>query len=489
MKTLRIKRLKKGKKKKFFYALIFILISALNINAQNLTLVDLQDILNKSNWEEVNQFLLNKNWEYFSFKTEIITQLKTITWTYNKSNSDTPEAWLLVYVNNGIPIKIDYSVSNTQPFTIIEKSMDANGYKQDNSKVEDDEVISKYSNSKFTIKITTEVSKNNYDSISSNEDSTAYYNFLFYNKSSTIEVNNGKKETFDIVNDVIVKIEYTLINGKIEGEYIIYYYANIRDRNINYYPDSRIKRIGYFLNGVANGNFKEYDIDGNLSSEYFKKNGKTNGTMKEYYQNGHLKAESNFIDDVQEGAVIEYSENGLVNARYTCKDNMINGIYASFIENKKDEEKEFINGTLTGKYRKYYYNSNGDLFQILRGNYLNGKPNGKWQLEEFATEGRVRIISLFNYSGGLRNGGFLLVELDRLLVGNYLDDKLDGELRIYVNSEQMRLESINSTDTANMRLIIIEYFNSGQRNGEWKYYDLKGSLIYSEKYKDGILKK
>ena len=47
------------------YMLLFFLLLLEGSFAQNLTLSDLENISNKTNWEYVNQYLLNKGWEYY----------------------------------------------------------------------------------------------------------------------------------------------------------------------------------------------------------------------------------------------------------------------------------------------------------------------------------------------------------------------------------------------------------------------------------------
>lgn len=64
--------------------LSIIVFGFLNSNAQRLTLTDLTNLCNKKNWEDVNQFLLSKNWSYYDSKKGSDFKYNTITWTFNK---------------------------------------------------------------------------------------------------------------------------------------------------------------------------------------------------------------------------------------------------------------------------------------------------------------------------------------------------------------------------------------------------------------------
>ncbi|MFT6982717.1 MAG: hypothetical protein ACJAUD_001486 [Crocinitomicaceae bacterium] len=138
--------------------LIFI---TLNGFSQKLKISDLQNICNKANWESVNQFLMNKNWEFAGSEKGSSFKYSTITWSYNKSYNDEAEAWFYLFTYDGLPNKISYSVFNKASYSIIQNSLTANGYKLVESAIEDNEVISTYQNNKFILKITTEKKEKN----------------------------------------------------------------------------------------------------------------------------------------------------------------------------------------------------------------------------------------------------------------------------------------------------------------------------------------
>jgi len=63
---------------------ITILSSLSVVEGQILTLSELETICSKKNWEDVNNFLVNKGWEYFDSKKGVSTRYSTIRWSYEK---------------------------------------------------------------------------------------------------------------------------------------------------------------------------------------------------------------------------------------------------------------------------------------------------------------------------------------------------------------------------------------------------------------------
>ena len=177
---------------KYVYLIAFAFFSVLNANSQKLTLTDLQNTCNKTNWEYVNQYLMNKDWEYYDSEKGSSTKYNTITWSYNKSYGDKAEAWFYIFTYEGFPNKINYFVFNKPSYSIIQKSLSTLGYKLTESEIKDNEIISTYTNSKFILKITTKKrEKDNYYSY--NEKSITAYSFLLIKKSGIYDPDNGNK--------------------------------------------------------------------------------------------------------------------------------------------------------------------------------------------------------------------------------------------------------------------------------------------------------
>ena len=389
-------------------ALGLILFLSINSFGQKLSLTDLQNISNKTNWEYVNQYLMNKGWEYYESEKGSSTKYNTITWSFNKSYDDKAQAWFYLYTYEGLPNKINYSVFNKPSYTIIQKSLSSAGYKLSNSEIEDNELISTYTNNKFILKITTEKRERKY------EESLTGYDFLLIKKSGIYDPDNGKKT--DYYYGDIKQSEYTLKNGKMNGLLTVFY------------NNGDIQKKGNYTNGKANGAFTEYDDEGNVTASYTMKNGLKNGILK-FYENNKISHSTTFADDIKNGQYIEY----------------------------------------------YYNDDDGELFLKQYGQYLNDEKNGAWKLYVIE-EGKERLVTYTNYKESFKNGLFQEAKGDSLIIGNYQNDKLNGEYKIYRDFMKMLVGGIIRTDINNLTLIADGKYYDDKKSGYWKNYDLTGAL-------------
>lgn len=391
---------------------LFLFLS-INCFGQKLSLLDLQNISNKTNWEYVNQYLINIGWEYYESEKGSSTKYNTITWSFNKSYDDKAQAWFYLYTYEGLPNKINYSVFNKPSYTTVQNSLGSNGYKLSNSEIEDNELISTYENSKFILRITTEKRERKYD------ESLTGYNFLLIKKSGVYDPLNGKKT--DYYYDDIKKSEYTLYNGKMNGQLTVYHY------------NGTIKKKGTYSNGKANGTFTEYDESGNVTAKYSMKNDLKNGLL-EFYENNKISYSTTYSDDNKNGEYIEY-----------------------------------------------YYDDGNELFLKEYGQFLNDKKTGAWKLTVIE-DGKERLITFTNYKDGLKNGLFQDVKGDSLILGNYQNNKLSGEYKIYYDLTKMVLGGIISTDLNYLKLITEGTYYDDKKSDYWKNYDLTGALRNEGRY-------
>ena len=72
----------------------------------------------------------------------------------------------------------------------------------------------------------------------------------------------------------------------------------------------KVIRCKFFrFNGKKEGEYKEYDCDGQLRNIYNYKNGKLEGEHREYYPNGRLYKICNYKNNQKEGKYEEYDKN------------------------------------------------------------------------------------------------------------------------------------------------------------------------------------
>src|SRR5690606_5112831 len=209
-----------------------------------------------------------------------------------------------------------YSVFNKESYLLIQNSISSAGFKLIKSDIEDNQVVSTYGNASYTLTISTEKRKSDdyYDR------STTAYSIMLIKKAGIYDPDNGKKT--DYYYGDVVKAEYTLLNGKINGQAKTFHY------------NGKLKLIGNYTNGEKNGLFKEYDDNGNLEAEYTMSNGEMNGVLKTYYSNGKLKKSGNYLKGKEHGIFIEYDEYGNKEAEYTMANGMKNGVLKIYEEGK-----------------------------------------------------------------------------------------------------------------------------------------------------------
>lgn len=389
------------------FTLILILLFSTETFAQDLTLGDLQTICSKSNWEYVNQYLINKGWEYYDSQKGTLTKYNTINWSLNRSYGDKAEAWFYLYTYEGFPNKISYSVFNKPAYSKIQNSLSSFGYMLSGNEILDNEITSSYSNSKFILKITTEKRKKE-NNFSYYEESVTAYRFLLIKKAGIYDPNNGKKVDYWYGDKV--KSEYTLINGKVEGE------------AISYHENGALKTKGFYKDGKANGKFIDYDRNGNKEAEY------------------------NMIDD------------------------KLNGLARVFEQNKLSIERIYENGLLNGSYIEYHYEEGGDLNIKITGAYKNNEKNGTWYTL-FGVENKLDTVEVRNYKKGLKHGEFKEVaNSDTIEISNYYNDLREGP---YVMKTKNTAYMTNLNVPFDFWNTACEgFYSNGQRVGNWKKYSV-----------------
>jgi antitoxin component YwqK of YwqJK toxin-antitoxin module len=381
--------------------------------AQKLTLTDLSNLCNKKNWEDVNQILLAKGWTYYDSEKGNTYKYNTITWSLNKDYyEDKAQAWFHLYTYEGLPNKITYSVFNKESYSIIQNSITSADFKLIKSEIEDNVVISTYGNTNYTLKISTEKRKED----EWRDRSLTAYNITLFKKAGVYDADNGKK--IDYYYGDVVKVEYTLLNGKINGQLKVYH------------PNGNLKKIGYYNNGIENGLFKEYNENGNLESEYVMANGMKNGVLK-IYKEGKIDISSTYENDIKNGQVVNY----------------------------------------------YYNEETGKLQLKLVGEYLNDEKNGTWKLFFIEDDNTERILTLENYTKGIKNGQFQEINGDSLIICSYKNDQLFGEYKVYRDLLKTLFGGMIRTDISKLTLTSEGSYYDGLKNGYWKNYDLTGALI------------
>ncbi len=418
-----------------FFILIFLSQILLSAKAQTLSILELLQLSNKHDWESVNNFLVNKGWEYYNSKEGDDVSYNTVTWSYEKSAyNDKAQCWFELYTYTGFPNKVTYQFHDQITYNKIKNSLSTNGFKYIDTDIKDERVISKYVNSYFIILLS--YIRSERDDYSNTSHTT--YLITVIKKMGVYDDENGLKQTFD--TDGNLESEYTLKNGRING------LAKA------YYSNGRLMVLSNYVNGIKQGLSKEYDENGIQTALYNYVDGKPSGTYK-IYEEGKLKLTGTLLNGKKFGQFTVYDSDGNIDEEY-----IMNG------------------DSLHGPYTSYYYKE-GKLVLKITGNYLNDIKNGLWKVLKYK-DNKIDLLSSHMYLNGEYNGAFKEVSNDSIIFGTYEHGLLNGRYLIYKSLSSMLTGNLTG-DTADAVLTVVGNYHNGQKSGMWKYFYLT-SVLRSE---------
>ena len=472
------------------HTLVFILLIGNSCLAQNLSLQELTSLCNKPSWESVDDYLVNKGWEYYSSEKGQTNEYSTITWTYQKEIwSDKAVGWFFLYSYDNKTDKILMQFHNVNTYKTIKNSLNT-GYKLISSDILDETITAEYANDMFTITLV--VNQTDDDDYSDN--SKSIYFITIIRKQGVYDEDNGFKQYY---NNGELFAEVNLKDGKFNGLCKFYYTS-----------DGTLKMQGNYLNDEKNGKFIEYDYDGSLS-EYTYVKGLLNGPYTIYYLNGNKKIQGNLKNGEKNGRVTSFSEDGSKEAEITYLNGIGNGPFVFYYSNGKirmsgnyenDELDGLIrefdeggnltgeyykkSGTMNGKFIAYSYNDENVLTFKSQGNYLDGMQDGKWEYFIFENN-KPELIGYKTYSLDELDGPYYYFSGDSIIVTNYDNGLLNGNHLVYYDLGSWLLGGVPK-DTANCVLISNGNYKNGLKNGFWKEYSISGQLLREGNYNENL---
>ncbi len=231
-----------------FKLLIFLFLSvSFVVNAQDLTLTELQKLCDSQKWDALNSILMNKGWQYHDSETEY-DQSSIITYAHSKSYSDSERAsaWLYIYVKNNVVEKVCYVSTETAHKNIFE-SLETLKYKYIDNNINNQSIETTYRNSNFTLTILTETEKRSFSDVT-----FAKHIITLIKKKGAFDKDNGSKVEY---LDDGGYAKYTLVDGVIEGEVKVFYESGV------------LKEVFFLKNEERDGSDKSYYEDGNIELE------------------------------------------------------------------------------------------------------------------------------------------------------------------------------------------------------------------------------
>ncbi|WP_317897130.1 toxin-antitoxin system YwqK family antitoxin [Aurantibacillus circumpalustris] len=417
---------------------------SLNLNSQSLSLNELFSLCNRKNWDEVNEVLLLKGWEFHDSRKGDDNHYSTITWSFDKNSyNDRAPGWFHLYTFEDLPNKIFYTFTNKKYYNVLKSSISSAGMVLVKSSIEDNQIVAKYSNAKFYISLISE--KREKENYSEDENSLTAYSVELIKKEGVYDNENGLKQSFDENGNITY--EYTLRNNVIHGNAKVYYSSGQVKSNTN------------FLNGNKHGHSIEYDENGDIISEFNYINGEKNGLYK-IFENNKIVLEGFLKNGIKSGAFKTYDDNGFI-----------------------DQEYYFKNDLLDGQYIAYDYIDNKLALKTI-GTYLNDAKSGLWQTFKI-TDKKTELLMFTNYINNEKEGAFKRVKNDSIIFGNYKADQLNGEYLVFTSLNTLFFGRIDG-DTTNSPLIVKGFYSNGFKTGYWQYYAISRSIIKEGRFYEDL---
>jgi antitoxin component YwqK of YwqJK toxin-antitoxin module len=239
---------------------------------------------------------------------------------------------------------------------------------------------------------------------------------------------DGEFRQYDLAGDLTLKTSYT--RGQLDGEWTKY------DMGV-------VIEEGFFKEGKRDSTWSYFEFGSFPSIREYYDEGERTGTWSTYHPNRRKASEITYKDDKPVGASRTWHSNKQLASETRYRLGLEDSIYTEY----------FRGGELaaTGRYelglRKgpwKFYHENGLLAEL--GQYENNKKSGNWKT--FNSSGR--LIAEGNYKFGQETGQWF----------NYYDNG--------------QLESIGS-------------FTVGEKDGLWGYFHQDGKPMFEERWNDGKL--
>jgi antitoxin component YwqK of YwqJK toxin-antitoxin module len=244
----------------------------------------------------------------------------------------------------------------------------------------------------------------------------------------------------------------------------------------DYYPDGKIKTVGSYNNGIAEGVRREYNRDGTIEQSYIFSKGKIigmgivdekglkQGKWTEFYENGTKKAEGSYKDNKKIGYWKFYYKNGKIEqeGEYNNKGNT-EGEWKRYFENGNTLSiSNFLDGLEEGPFVEY--NDTGAI--VAKGEFIEGEETGMWiyNINGYKIQG--------NYINGKRDGVWKETYPDgkTRFVGSYFDDNPNGKHTFYWDNGKIKEQGT---------------YIVGKREGEWRKIDYDQTFVISTFYRNG----
>lgn len=191
--------------------------------------------------------------------------------------------------------------------------------------------------------------------------------YLFPNRY-TVQVINGQYEGefcsyYSIEDDLIVAATATYTNGELNGQLK------------KYHTNGQLMTNAVYVNGKIEGNYTVYYADsivkrpyGDIEYTCSYKNGNRNGVARWYYENGVLEEEAEYSKGIREGILRKYYQDGKLSSMYNYRNGEKDGIFQSYDVDGSYEKGSYEEGEISLRER---YRADGTLISVYQ--WRNGE--------------------------------------------------------------------------------------------------------------------
>jgi antitoxin component YwqK of YwqJK toxin-antitoxin module len=251
----------------------------------------------------------------------------------------------------------------------------------------------------------------------------------------------------------------------------------ILDVRQEYFDDGTIKSSGPFREGKRQGNFREYDRNGNEIGGVLYDNdakvgegmidslGRRIGMWKLFYPDGKLRSEGEYVKGLKEGPWSYFFEDGSVEQKGVYKEDVPTGKWQWFFAGNKLHREEY---------------------------YRRGKEDG--HAVEYDELGNV--INEGDYSNGAKSGAWILTVNDHKEEGLYLDGERDGVWTWTYGNGKKSFQGEFQAGVAvgkhkywyeSGQVYMAGSYEAGEMSGRWDYFDELGTLFLFIDYEAGLV--
>ena len=330
-----------------------------------------------------------------------------------------------------------------------------------------------------------------------------------------------------------------LSNGQLDNQ-IHYKEGKLDGPHITWYPNGNRKEQISYINDEINGPFISWYDSGEKKEEGYNVAGVKDGVHTTWFENGQKRVENTYRLGKLNGPSSVWYANGQKKKSGFYKNNMPNGLFTQWNENgQRLEDGNYVDGQKDGKYTYWYSNgqkrqelyfkagkregesnvwwSNGQ--KKKSGKNKNDKPIGSWKYwldngqaadKNFSAiikkpkkkktirkkvKKPVKILPKKDIQTNFEDGPFVSFYDNGMIKekGTYLNNNKIGTWRAYNSKGQvLQVQSyvdgeLTETKTPgvvkqyatyhdNGRVKAEGVMNNGERDGEWKIYNLQGEL-------------